>query len=92
MDLISKVANGILDYFLLLKLTQLEGIQLDVERHNNAVRNYNKYAEHLAKEFCIGIYDEMKKSVVFTFGLIFSLLFLFVHKNSLSILQAELQL
>src|SRR5919198_2709514 len=41
--------------------TQLEGIQSDIERYNNAVRNYNKYAEHLAKEFCINIYDEMKK-------------------------------
>ena len=40
---------------------QLEGIQSDIERYNNAVRNYNKYAEHLAKEFCINIYDEMKK-------------------------------
>ena len=40
---------------------QLEGIKLDVERYNNAVRNYNKYAEHLAKEFCKDIEDEMKK-------------------------------
>jgi hypothetical protein len=40
---------------------QIEGIQLDIERYNNAVRNYNKYAEHLAKEFCIDIEDEMKK-------------------------------
>jgi hypothetical protein len=39
----------------------VEGIQLDVERYNNAVRNYNKYAEHLAKEYCIDIDDEMKK-------------------------------
>jgi hypothetical protein len=55
------LANGMLDYFLLLSDAQLEGIQLDVERYNNAVRNYNKYAEHLAKEFCIDIEDEMKK-------------------------------
>jgi hypothetical protein len=40
---------------------QLEGIQSDVERYNNAVRDYNIYAEHLAKEYCIDIYDEMKK-------------------------------
>jgi hypothetical protein len=40
---------------------QMEGIQSDVERYNNAVRNYNKYAEHLAKQFCIDIYDEMKR-------------------------------
>ena len=40
---------------------QIEGIQLDIERYNNAVRNYNKYAEYLAKKFCIDIYDEMKK-------------------------------
>jgi hypothetical protein len=40
---------------------QLEGIQLDIERYNNAVRDYNIYAEHLAKEFCIDIEDEMKK-------------------------------
>jgi hypothetical protein len=46
---------------------QLEGIQSDVERYNNAVRDYNIYAEHLAKEYCIDIYDEMKKghAVVF---------------------------
>jgi hypothetical protein len=46
---------------------QLEGIQSDVERYNNAVRDYNMYAEHLAKEFCIDIEDEMKKghNVVF---------------------------
>jgi hypothetical protein len=46
---------------------QLEGIQLDVERYNNAVRNYNKYAEHLAKEFCIDIDDEMKKGHLIVF-------------------------
>ncbi len=40
---------------------QIEGIQSDVESYNNAVRNYNKYAEYLAKEFCIDIEDEMKK-------------------------------
>jgi hypothetical protein len=46
---------------------QLEGIQSDIERYNSAVRDYNKYAEHLAKEFCIDIYDEMNKghTVVF---------------------------
>src|SRR5919205_278112 len=41
--------------------TQLEGVQSDIERYNNTVRDYNKYAEHLAKEFCIDIEDEMKK-------------------------------
>src|SRR5215207_4837475 len=40
---------------------QLEGIQSDVERYNNAVRDYNIYAEYLAKEYCIDIYDEMKR-------------------------------
>jgi hypothetical protein len=40
---------------------QLEGIQSDVERYNNAVRDYNIYAEYLAKKFCIDIADEMKK-------------------------------
>jgi hypothetical protein len=38
---------------------QLEGIQSDIESYNSA--DYNKYAEHLAKEFCIDIYDEMNK-------------------------------
>ena len=48
-------------------MMQLEGIQLDIERYNNAVRNYNKYAEYLAREFFIDIYDEMNKghAVVF---------------------------
>jgi hypothetical protein len=41
---------------------QLEGIQSDIGKYNNAVRDYNKYAEHLAKEFSIDIYDEMNKS------------------------------
>ena len=46
---------------------QLEGIQKDIERYNNALRDYNKYAEHLAKELQIDIYEEMKKghSIVF---------------------------
>jgi hypothetical protein len=46
---------------------QLEGIQKDTKRYNNALRDYNKYAEHLAKEFQIDIYEEMKKghSIVF---------------------------
>ena len=44
---------------------QMEGIQLDIERYNNAVRDYNIYAEHLAKEFCIDIDNEMKNNVVF---------------------------
>jgi hypothetical protein len=39
----------------------LEGIQSDVERYNNAVRDYNIYAEYSAKEHFIDIYDEMKK-------------------------------
>lgn len=46
---------------------QLKGIQSDIERYNNAVRDYNKYAEHLAKEFCIDIYDEVKKGHVVVF-------------------------
>jgi hypothetical protein len=41
--------------------SQLEGIQLDIERYNTAVRNYNKYEEYLAKELCINIFDETKK-------------------------------
>jgi hypothetical protein len=47
--------------------TQIEGIQLDIERYNNAVRDYSKYAEHLAREFPIDIYEEMRKgnSIVF---------------------------
>jgi hypothetical protein len=46
---------------------QLEGIQKDIERYNNALRDYNKYAEHLAGEFHIDIYKEIKKghSIVF---------------------------
>jgi hypothetical protein len=46
---------------------QLEGIQKDIERYNNALRDYNKYAEHLAGEFHIDIYEEIKKghSIVF---------------------------
>jgi hypothetical protein len=46
---------------------QMEGTQLDIERYNTAVRDYNKYAEHLAGEFHIDIYEEMKKghSIVF---------------------------
>ena len=46
---------------------QLKGIQSDIERYNNAVRDYNKYAEHLAKEFCIDIYDKVKKGHVVVF-------------------------
>jgi hypothetical protein len=46
---------------------QLDGIQKDIERYNNALRDYNKYAEHLAQELQIDIYEEMKKgySIVF---------------------------
>jgi hypothetical protein len=46
---------------------QMDSIQLDIERYNTAVRDYNKYAEHLAGEFHIDIYEEMKKghSLVF---------------------------
>jgi hypothetical protein len=46
---------------------QLEGIQKDIERYNNALRDYNKYAEYLAEELKIDIYEEMKKghSIVF---------------------------
>jgi hypothetical protein len=40
---------------------QLDGIQKDIERYNNALRDYNKYAEHLANELQIDIYEEMKK-------------------------------
>jgi hypothetical protein len=46
---------------------QLKGIQSDIQRYNNAVRDYNKYAEHLAKEFCIDIHDEVKKGHVVVF-------------------------
>jgi hypothetical protein len=46
---------------------QMEGIQLDIERYNTAVRDYSKYAERLAKEFHIDIHQEMEKghSIVF---------------------------
>jgi hypothetical protein len=46
---------------------QLDGIQKDIERYNNALRDYNKYAEHLAQELQIDIYEEMTKghSIVF---------------------------
>ena len=46
---------------------QMDSIQLDIQRYNTAVRDYNKYAEHLAGEFHIDIYEEMKKghSLVF---------------------------
>lgn len=47
--------------------SQLEGIQLDIERYNTAVRNYNKYAEYLAKELCINIFDEAKKGHTIVF-------------------------
>jgi hypothetical protein len=46
---------------------QQKGIQSDIERYNNAIRDYNKYAEHLAKEFYIDIYDEVKKGHVVVF-------------------------
>lgn len=46
---------------------QLEGIQSDIERYNNSVRDYNKYAEYLAKEFCIDIYDEMNNGHAIVF-------------------------
>jgi hypothetical protein len=46
---------------------QQKGIQSDIERYNNAIRDYNKYAEHLAKEFRIDIYDEVKKGHVIVF-------------------------
>ena len=44
-----------------------EGIQKDIERYNNALRDYNKYAEHLAGEFHIDMYREINKghSIVF---------------------------
>ena len=42
----------------------MEGILLDIEKYNNAVRDYNKYAEYLAKGFCIQIYDERKGHAV----------------------------
>jgi hypothetical protein len=46
---------------------QLEGINSDIDRYNKAIREYNKYAEHLPKEYSIDIYEEMKKgrSVIF---------------------------
>ena len=46
---------------------QMEGINYDIERYNKAVREYNKYAEHLAKKYYIDINDEIKKvrSVIF---------------------------
>jgi hypothetical protein len=47
--------------------SQLEGIQLDIERYNTAVRNYNKYAEYLAKKLCINISDETKKGHTIVF-------------------------
>jgi hypothetical protein len=47
--------------------SQLEGIQLDIERYNTAARNYNKYAEYLAKELCINIFDETKKGHTIVF-------------------------
>jgi hypothetical protein len=40
---------------------QMEGINSDIERYNKAVREYNKYAEHLAKKYYIDINDEIKK-------------------------------
>ena len=62
MDLMSKSGKWHTRLFPVTQTdAQMEGIQLDIERYNNAVRNYNKYAEHLAKEFCIDIEDEMKK-------------------------------
>jgi hypothetical protein len=46
---------------------QMKGINFDIERYNKAIREYNKYAEHLAKDYCIDINDEMKKgrSIIF---------------------------
>lgn len=41
--------------------SQMEGINSDIDRYNKALREYNKYAEHLAKEYCINISNEMKK-------------------------------
>jgi hypothetical protein len=45
----------------------MEGINSDMDRYNKAVREYNKYAAHLAKEYCIDISNVMKKgrSVIF---------------------------
>lgn len=40
---------------------QMEGINSDIERYNKAVREYNKYAEHLAKKYYIDINDKIKK-------------------------------
>lgn len=40
---------------------QMEGINSDIDRYNIAIREYNKYAEHLAKDYCIDINDEIKK-------------------------------
>ncbi len=47
---------------------QLEGIKSDVQRYNNAVRDYDIYADHLAKEYCINIEDEMKKGHIVIFS------------------------
>jgi hypothetical protein len=46
---------------------QMEGINTDIERYNKAVREYNNYSEHLAKEYCIDMHEESKKghSVIF---------------------------
>ena len=40
---------------------QMEGINSDIDRYNIAIREYNKYAEHLAKDYYIDINDEIKK-------------------------------
>ena len=40
---------------------QMEGINSDIDRYNIAIREYNKYTEHLAKDYCIDINDEIKK-------------------------------
>ena len=46
---------------------QMEGINSDIDRYNIAIREYKKYAEHLAEDYCIDINDEIKKghSVIF---------------------------
>ena len=46
---------------------QMEGINSDIDRYNISIREYNKYADHLAKDYCIDINDEIKKgrSVIF---------------------------
>ncbi|MGD9534726.1 MAG: hypothetical protein AB7V56_13285 [Candidatus Nitrosocosmicus sp.] len=41
--------------------TQMEGIQSDIQKYNETIRQYNEYSKHLGLEYGVDIVSEMKK-------------------------------